>query len=176
MESQQPKPSEVREQILAEHAKLRGQLDALESMADRLAPEDAVADDAAAHDTAPHDTAADSARRDVLSAEAKAAAERLERELRARVRHEERVLVPALAEADGFGAARVDELHREQEELDEVMAALMREIAVAPGAVELASRLRELVRRVREDLAHEEKRHLSPNVLKDSVVTGAFGG
>lgn len=152
MESQQPKPSEVREQILAEHAMLRQHLDALESMADRLAAGDTV------------------------SAEAKAAAEQLDRELRARVRHEEQVLVPALAEADGFGAARVDELHREQKELDEAMAALVREIAVAPGAVELESRLRELVRRVREDLAREEKRHLSPNVLKDSVVTGAFGG
>lgn len=152
MESQQPKPSEVRAEILAEHTRLRQHLDALESMADRLAAGDAV------------------------SAEAKAAAEQLDRELRARVRHEEQILVPALAEADAFGAARVDDLHREQQELDEALAALMREIAVAPGAVELESRLRELVRRVREDLAREEKRHLSPNVLKDSVVTGAFGG
>jgi len=152
MESQQPKPSEVREQILAEHAMLRQHLDALESMADRLAAGD------------------------VVIAESKAAAEQLDRELRARVRHEEQVLVPALAEADAFGAARVGELHREQQELDEVLAALMREIAAAPGAVELESRLRELARRVREDLAREEKRHLSPNLLKDSVVTGAFGG
>jgi hypothetical protein len=118
----------------------------------------------------------DAAVREAVSAESKVAAEQLDRELRARVRHEERVLVPALAEADAFGAARVDELHREQQELDGAMAALMREIAVAPGAVELESRLRELVRRVREDLAREEKRHLSPNLLKDSVVTGAFGG
>lgn len=152
MGDDQPKPSEVRAEILAEHAKLREHVAALETIADRLTRGEVALDDA------------------------REAALALHRELSAHVKHEEAILVPALAEADGFGPARVEELQREHVEQHEALETLVREIASAPGSAELESRVRELVRRIREDMAHEEKHHLSPNVLKDSVITGAFGG
>lgn len=149
---QQPKPSEVRERILAEHAVIREHLVTLDELVSRLARGESPLDDA------------------------RAAARALHRELMTHMKGEESMLVPALAEADGFGPARVEELQREHHEQGEALAALIREIDHSPGAAELESRLRELIRRIREDMTLEEKTHLSPNVLKDSVVTGAFGG
>ena len=152
MGDEQPKPSEVRAKILAEHAVLREHLAGLDAIADRLA-----------------------AGEEALDA-AREAATALHRELMAHVKDEEAILLPALEEADGFGPARVEELQREHVEQREILGALLREIGAAPGAAELESRLRELVRRIREDMEHEEKVHLSAAVLKDSVITGAFGG
>ncbi|MCB9613649.1 MAG: hemerythrin domain-containing protein [Sandaracinus sp.] len=152
MGDEQPKPSEVRKKILAEHVELRAHLDALDAIADRLAAGD-----------------------DVLT-EAREAASTLHAALVAHMKDEEAMLVPALAEADGFGPARAADLQREHVEQGEVLGALLREIGGAPGSAELESRIRELVRRIREDMAHEESVHLAPGVLKDSVVTTSFGG
>lgn len=152
MGDEQPKPSEVRAKILAEHAELREHLAGLDGIAGRIAAGEPALDAARGAVTAFH------------------------RALMAHVKDEEAFLLPALEEADGFGPARVEALQREHAEQHESLAALLREIDAAPGAAELESRVRELVRRVREDMAHEEEVHLSPALLKDSVVTGAFGG
>ncbi len=152
MGDEQPKPSEVRAKILAEHVALREHLAGLDEIADRLAAGEAALD------------------------AAREAATALHRALMAHVKDEEALLIPALEEADGFGPARVEVLQREHVEQHEILDALLREIDAAPGAAELESRVRELVRRIREDMAHEEEVHLSAAVLKDSVVTGAFGG
>ncbi|MBX3251161.1 MAG: hemerythrin domain-containing protein [Myxococcales bacterium] len=155
MEDELPKPSEVRSEILAQHAALRERLDALEVISAQL-------------------------REDKTSAqEAFEAAEALYRDLVKHVRAEERLLVPALREADGFGPARVEELQREHAEQATILSDLMNDLgalAEADDATHVAERVNELIVRIREDMEEEERHHLSRHLLKDDLITGAFGG
>lgn len=155
MQDDPPKPSTVRREILAQHAALRVQLEALSVLAARLREGK------------------------VPPREALDAAKALHHALAIHVRDEERLLVPALQEADGFGPARVEELQREHVEQARSLSELMTELealAEADDATQVASRIEELITRIRDDMQEEERHHLSVSLLKDDLITGAFGG
>ena len=149
--SESPKPSEIRERILAQHAQLRTQLDALEKAAAELEADG---------DMGP----------------VKAAAKDVHDRLFAHVKEEEQLLVPALREADGFGPVRVDALRQEHREQRELLDGICLGVLDAHSSAEVKERVDDLVRRIREDMEEEERTHLDPNLLKDDLVTTSFGG
>ena len=92
------------------------------------------------------------------------------------VKDEERMLIPELREADGFGAARVDQLKKEHAEQSADLKAILDSIMGSDDRSELSRTILELIERIREDMKEEETTHLSPNVLKDDLITTDFIG
>ncbi|WP_373049344.1 hemerythrin domain-containing protein [Vulgatibacter sp.] len=144
------KPSEIREQVLEEHHRVLPLLDKVESCA-RLVMQGAG---------------------DV--AELRERTRELERVLCELLDDERELLRPALKGADAWGEVRADQLeksHREQRE----MLALTREAAEAGNLdpERLAERLLYTVAAIRADLRKEEQRFLSPELLRDDLVSVA---
>ena len=87
------------------------------------------------------------------------------------MRWEESYLVPALREADAWGAERAERLlrdHGEQRELLDFLAARLR---ADPAPVALVVRdVTHLIALLREDMRQEEEELLDERVLRDDVV------
>jgi hypothetical protein len=139
-------PSEVRSRILSDHERLRGDLEALEAAVSQALDRTSTA-------SLRMDTEAFLAR------------------LRAHMQWEESYLLPALREADAWGAERADALirdHREQRDLLTFVDTRLRDEA-EPAAL-LARNISNLIALLREDMRHEEAELLDERVLRDDVV------
>lgn len=144
-----PKPSEIRARILEQHQVLRLRLDALSKALDDSGRE-------------LRDLKADVAQLQTLLLE--------------HVKDEERMLIPELREVDGFGAARVEKLKSEHAEQSADLKGILDAIMGSDNRSELTRSILELIERIRQDMEEEESTHLSPNVLKDDLITSDFGG
>ena len=154
MTHSKPRPSEVRELILAQHDELRALYADL---------------DALLADVTPGDSGGDRALR-----------ERCRRLYQMLLRHiavEDALLAPALRESDGFGPVRADELLAEHDRQRRLLRyALSSIVESTPGAT-LVRSLPPLLDSLRADMAHEERDLLSAELLKDdSTQVDAFGG
>ena len=145
-------PCQIRERVLAQHDLLRLRLQGLAQGADRLRAGSLHIEELR-----------------VLAWEMLAL-------LQAHVKDEERWLLPALREADGFGPARVEALQREHlaqaRELEETLAALR----ATQDPETLAKGVESLVQRILDDMDEEEATYLSPNLLKDDLIVTGFIG
>lgn len=142
------RPSEVRERVLADHRTLRRDLDRLEALARAGVGRVCVSSD-------------------TLRVES----ERLLARLQLHMHWEERHLLPALREADAWGAERAERLvadHREQRELLDFVLLRLRD-ATRPARV-VVSDIQALIELLREDMREEEAELLDERVLRDDVV------
>jgi len=144
-------PSEIRAELLGQHARLRSLIDETRAIAERARQGEAVGD----------------ALRDGVA--------RLATAMRDHNAREEELLGGILPTVDAWGPARaeiMDETHRrEHDELYEVLLGIRtapRELAGA-GVTALFDRLL-------EHMAREEKTLLGEDVLKDDTVVVEFGG
>jgi hemerythrin-like domain-containing protein len=148
------RPAAIREQILREHQRIRGLLDHMDDLAERLARGE--------HGVAPR-------------------LRKWTRELgavfRTHLALEERILVPAIREADAFGDARAAELLEEHATQRALLDHVIEDLHARASDAMLAVGVRELVRALREDMVEEERDFLGEVLLSDTVVSlDAFGG
>src|SRR5207249_1617194 len=90
--------------------------------------------------------------------------------LLAHMRWEELYLLPALREADSWGAERAARLikdHRDQRELFRFLHSRLGDTEAWPV---LAQRLSDLIALLRDDMAEEERDLLDERVLRDDIV------
>ncbi len=146
------KPSQIRERVLAQHDLLRLRLQSLCKGVDEVRAGDLAVE------------------------ELRLRAWETLALLRAHVKDEERWLLPALAEADGFGPERVRALQEEHRVQAKEMAETLEALRDAEQPEELASGIEALVKRILDDMDEEEETYLNPNLLKDDLVTTGFIG
>ena len=141
-------PSEVRRRVLADHEQLRRDVEQIEGFANEILE----------------------GLRMPISA-LRAEAKELVARLRAHMHREESYLLPALRDADAWGAERAEHLvrdHREQRDrLDFIVARL--DDATRPGEL-VARDVVHLVDLLREDMRVEEQELLDERVLRDDIV------
>lgn len=145
-------PDEIRVRILAEHARIRSELDVIESLAARVLEG---------------------------SFEGPFLRERvrvLEGILRAHIALEEELVLPWLREADGFGDARVLHMETEHAEQRATLDLILTDLFTTRSVRELAVRAAELCRALRDDIATEERAFLTDDGPLAKLVTGGFGG
>jgi hypothetical protein len=141
------KPSEVRARILNDHERLRGDLDRLEACASELGAGQAAIEELR------HDAAA------------------LITHLDVHMRWEEWYLLPALRDADAWGAERAERLesdHREQRALLDFLNVRLHD-ETRPAALHVRD-VAHLVALLRADMREEEGEMLDERVLRDDVV------
>jgi hypothetical protein len=83
---------------------------------------------------------------------------------------EERELIPALRAIDAWGPARVAQLvadHNAEREEAAAVRALLEVNAASSAAI---ARLSAAIRMLRDDIGHEERESLQPELLRDDVV------
>lgn len=146
------KPSQIRERVLAQHDLLRLRLQSLNQGVDQLRAGKLTVDELR-----------------IRAWETLAL-------LRAHVKDEEHWLLPALKEADGFGPARVQALQDEHAAQATEMAETLEALREAKEPEELAIGVEALVQRILDDMDEEESTYLSPNLLKDDLITTGFIG
>jgi hypothetical protein len=140
------KPSEIRQRILRDHRGLRNDLERLEALA---------ADVRAGRPCG------------ALRVDAEA----LLAWLKGHMRWEESYLLPALREADAWGAERAERLlrdHREQRELLEFLNGRLQD--EGQPAVLVVRDVTQLIELLRDDMRAEEAELLDERVLRDDVV------
>ena len=141
-------PSEVRRRILEDHERLRREVEQVEGLAREILKD----------------------LREPISA-LRAEAEGLVKRLFAHMKWEETHLLPALREADAWGAERAERLvrdHREQRNLLDFVLGRLHDPARPAEAV--ARDIVHLADLLREDMQAEEKDLLDERVLRDDVV------
>jgi hemerythrin-like domain-containing protein len=143
-----PSPSAVRCRILSDHEVLRGALDVIEALA-----------------------------REVLQGGSSVGPElhkrtrELEQRLHTHMELEERILVPALHEADAWGRERVERLQEEHARQRQIMDVLRSWHPWSDrSTVELALIVWGFARLLREDMASEERVSLAEDVLRDDPI------
>lgn len=106
------------------------------------------------------------------------AAARLEAQLARLYEEEEEILDPALRDTDAFGAERARRLEQYHLQQREVVTACCGEVLAGNLPAWTAAReLLELIAQVEQGLRRSERRFLSPNLLKDDLVSiGQSGG
>ncbi len=141
-------PSAVRRRILADHTVLRGMLQRIEVLARSVLEG-----------------------KDGLGEELRQQASALEASLRAHLELEERILVPALLEADAWGPQRVERFHVEHARQREIMDALRCTHPLSErGTLEVALVVWGFARLLRGNMASEERISLNANVLRDDPL------
>jgi len=140
-----PSASEIRDRVLADHRVLRGMLDRVEMHARKVLQGKKSAEN-----------------------ELFAQAQALDERLRGHMELEEELLAPALREADGWGAARVERFHEEHARQRQIMDGAWGSGTNAErSALEFALIAWGFVRLLREDMAEEERISLNSKVLRD---------
>lgn len=141
------RPSAVKQRIVAEHQAMRGELEGLERLAERLERGDQTA-----------------------VPEAAAAGRAMFRNLVDHIDLEDAILAPALREADAWGDVRADTLlkhHAEQRAaLDDLATNTPDDMDPAP----LAFVIRSFIDEVRKDMHHEEQALLDRDVLREDLI------
>ena len=142
-------PSQVRRTILEDHEHLRGELVALESLAKVLA---------AGH-------------REPL-ATALSALQAMKQRFFDHLDLEEAILIPALRDADSWGPERADLVLREHTEQRAEFEQLVVQLALPGIAAEaVGRRIATWIGALRADMDHEDTAVLSPDLLRDDVVS-----
>lgn len=145
-------PEQVRDRILAEHARIVAEIEIIEGLAARA--EDGSFDPALL--------------RERLRV--------LEGILRGHLELEERLVLPWLRDVDGFGKERARHMEAEhalqRATLDGILIALFS----ARSVPELATRTRELCKALRDDIETEERAFLTEDGPLARIVTASFGG
>lgn len=137
----------VRQRVLAEHALLRGLLEAL-AVATRLAASD------------------EKQRPNVRGLLAHVRSE-VERHLA----YEDEALVPILRDADAWGAVRVELMTKEHEQQRILVCALVEDAEDGVRRIdELCEEISWFVQSFLEDMAREEQRILTPDALGEEIV------
>jgi hypothetical protein len=141
-------PSTIRERILCDHAVLRRMLSRIEVLARSVLEG-----------------------RNGFGQELLLQAGALEATLRDHLELEERILVPALLEADAWGPQRVERFHVEHARQREIMDALWRTHPLGERpTLEVALVVWGFARLLRGDMASEERISLNANVLRDDPL------
>ncbi|MGF1466379.1 MAG: hemerythrin domain-containing protein [Sandaracinaceae bacterium] len=143
-------PSQVREKILAEHAKLRTRIGELRAVLDEVG-------DAAA-------STRDDLRRSVLD---------LLTALEAHIDHEDEVLLPTLRTIDAWGEERARRLGAEHAEQRTWIAEQRAKIGAGPIRV---AAVRAFLDRLEKDMEVEEASSLSPDLLTEYPFPVDLGG
>ncbi len=142
-------PSQVRRTILDDHAYLRGALDALEALAEALLGGDSEP-----------------------LAPALAGLHEMKQRFFDHLDLEEAIMVPALRDADAWGPERaqlvLDEHFEQRAELEAMVKELEGE-GVRPEVV--GERILAWIEALRVDMEHEERAVLSPDLLRDDVIS-----
>lgn len=147
-------PSEIRQRVLDDHARLSALLEYIEGLVKRL--------DRGERSVAPrlHQWMRD-----------------LHAFVRAHIALEDRILAPAIRDADGFGPARLEEFSRVHEAQKQELAERLETMRALDDTEELGKLVRDVVALLREDMRLEEKMFLSETVLRDHLMpTDTFGG
>jgi hypothetical protein len=141
------RPSVVRSRILSDHENLRRDLERIEALVAEIRVE----------------------RMPVASLRVDVQA--LVAWLHAHMHWEEAYLLPALRDADAWGAERADQLTRDHREQRELLEFLNRraEDEAHPAAL-LVRDVEHLIALLREDIRHEEAELLDERVLRDDVI------
>lgn len=96
--------------------------------------------------------------------------------MRAHMALEDRILAPALREADAFGDVRTEKLERHHDHLRERLDRVEAHLADEDGEA-LRGATADLVGDLWTEMAKEERDLLHPNILRDDVVSiGHSGG
>lgn len=143
------RPSEIRQHVLSDHARLRERLARIVRHADSVVRGGSVPDG-------------------VLRMEGEALLEFLEEHMS----YEDRYLVPVLRAADAWGDVREERFaaeHREQRELLAYALAQLRD-ASRPERV-VAQNLLDLATLLAKDMEEEEAAFLDPKVVRDDPIT-----
>ena len=140
-------PSQVRERILSDHRALRGLLDRVEVLAHELLEG-----------------------RTSAARELREQTRVLEERLREHMALEERILAPALRQADAWGSERVQHFRDDHERQRGVLEQVWRARDDSRGGLEFALIAWGLVRLLREDMASEERISLNERVLRDDPI------
>ncbi|MGB5808964.1 MAG: hemerythrin domain-containing protein [Polyangiales bacterium] len=146
-------PSEVRRRVLTQHREIETMLAELEQGAAKLVEGGAIVE------------------------KVKRAAYALRGILELHLRFEERYMVPAISEADGFGPERARHLHSEHAEqrahLDQLVHSILE--AEAPEAIQ--GGVSKLAEMLRADIEEEEQHYVNDKLLRDDIIpTDTFGG
>ena len=153
MSDQPLMPSEVRRKVLSQHREIEQMLSELEAGVAQLG-----------------DGSVD-------AGQVKRAAYALRGILELHMTFEEAYMVPAIAEADGFGPERVRHLHAEHAEQRQELDRLVDTIQEAGSQVDLASSVTTLANMLRKDIEEEEREYVTEKLLRDSIIpTDTFGG
>ena len=141
-------PSEVRERVLADHSTLHAMMDRLEVLARKVLQG-----------------------RTSMAEELRKQARLLDRRLREHMELEERILVPALREADGWGPERVARFHDEHRRQRDIMDGVALPDGIPPRTVEQFALIAwGFVQLLRDDIHEEERISLNEDVLRDDLV------
>ncbi len=143
-------PTEIRDDMLQEHAEISAQLLRLEHAAQGLRREPAL--------------------RERVAAELR----RLRSLLFEHMRHEEEVLLPELAQLAGFGAVRVADVKREHAIQRQVLDAVVHEALQMSSCSEFAGNVQGLIDGLREEMQREEQTHF--RMLSDGLSGPGFIG
>ncbi len=141
-------PSAIRGRVLSDHELLRGALDVIEGLA--------------------HDVLQG---RSSFGPELKRRTRELAQRVHTHMELEERILVPALYEADAWGRERVERLHEDHARQRQIMDVLRNWHPWSDrSTVELALIVWGFARLLREDMASEESVSLGEDVLRDDPI------
>ena len=150
-------PSQVRKIVLDGHGILRKQLAKMESLISDLTKEQGGK-------TAPSEIQITEFR-DVFTGFCHSFLEHIQLE--------NKILKPALADADAWGQVRVEKMEEEhvqqKEQIEELMAEM--EKLQESGLLKFANSLRPFIKEIYEDMKSEEEDCLSDEVLRDDVIT-----
>lgn len=92
--------------------------------------------------------------------------------LTAHTQREDRILVPALREADMWGPARAEQLTRHHVEQRQTLTELLHRLESEDiGADELQTIAQGIIKELRDDMNFEEKNYLRETILRDDVVS-----
>ena len=141
------RPSEIRQRMIRDHDALRWLCVRVEFAANRVLAGDEASEEAL----------------DVAGAE-------LYRLLLDHLEHEERVLLPVLGDVDAWGPERVARVEAEHREQRRRLAEVFRPLEPLTPHHRAAVVLREIAE-LREDMQAEERDTLSPDLLRDDVVS-----
>lgn len=142
-----PFPSEIRNRVLEDHARLRLLLRAVDSLAQRVLNGEVA-----------------------CAGEMRAAGQRLTEKLMRHLDLEDAILVPALRDIDAWGAERARRVSVEHASQRKQVAALDRDLATEGEAGRLAVELRDFVTELHADMLAEEESVLDADLLRDDVV------
>jgi iron-sulfur cluster repair protein YtfE (RIC family) len=142
-------PSQVRRTILDDHEHLRAALVALEKLAQALTEGD-------------HEPLA----------QALAALRAMKQRFFDHLDLEEAIMVPALRDADAWGPDRAELVLNEHREQRAELEALVQELGRAGTAPPVVGqRILSWIEALRADMVHEESAVLSPDLLRDDVIS-----
>jgi CBS domain-containing protein len=147
-----PAPEHVRARILAEHARILAEIEIIEALAARTQ----------------EGTFEPAALRERLRV--------LEGVLRGHLELEERVVLPWLRDADGFGPERARHMEAEHALQRATLDGILLALFTTRSVPELATRTRELCRALRDDIETEEQAFLTEDGPLARVITVGFGG